>query len=558
MKKVFLSLLFLPLFFLVTTLAYADHSVDFNVTQVSGGDYPTSTNPYRSNYYTFFTDIPFVTPVPANNSLGSCSLVDNSTNESVDNNENLYEDSSTEDVIVISNISKSSAPVGWTSSSSYHLQCTTDTNSINSDDFNIAVTPTIIHVDQNNNLIDVYFSPVLDNYPNSSGHIFLDASNWFDELGYPNCENNVTYSGQTVSVCHFDLNNDPELPSTDNAHLFIGGAFFNNIYYGDYSYSSFSVNSISPQVKPLSGGTINAGDTYSENGSFTDFDSTSWTGTVDYGDGSGVHPLTLNSDNTFSLNHQYVNVGTYTVTVNITDNQGNIGTVTAQVIVNNNNTAPTVGAVSVSSNPVQTNHSTTATASFADANTSDTHTAVWDWGDGTTSNKTVTESNGSGSVSDNHTYTTAGSHTITLTVTDNTNMSGTAQYVVAVSPTNTFKGANLSHLNYNGADFSNLDLTKTNGSNAQFQNVNFTSANLTQSNFSNSNLQGSNFTNANLTKANLSNTNLTNTNFTGANLTQANLSNAVVTGVTYSNTTCPNGSNSNNHNNSCAGQGGGL
>jgi len=322
--------------------------------------------------------------------------------------------------------------------------------------------------------------------------------------------------------------------------------------------ASITVNSAPPQINPLSGSTITQGDTYSENGSFTDADSTLWTATVDYGDGSGVQPLTLNSDNMFSLNHQYTTEGTYTVTVNVTDNQGATGTGTATVIVNSNAIAPVVGQITSNPSPVKINTSTGFSANFTDANTSDTHTASWNWGDVQTSSGTVTESNGSGSVNDNHTYTALGSYPVTLTVTDSTNLSSTAQSVIAVIPTGGLTQANLSHTNYNGASFSGLNLTKVNGTNAQFQNVDFSSATLTQSNFSNSNLTGSNFTNANLNKANLSNSNLTNVNFTGANLTQANLSNSTRTRVVWSNTICPNGQNSDNHNNSCAGQGGGL
>jgi hypothetical protein len=40
-------------------------------------------------------------------------------------------------------------------------------------------------------------------------------------------------------------------------------------------------------------------------GSFYDPDSIEWTATVNYGDGSGVQPLTLNADRTFRLQHQY-------------------------------------------------------------------------------------------------------------------------------------------------------------------------------------------------------------------------------------------------------------
>ncbi len=189
-----------------------------------------------------------------------------------------------------------------------------------------------------------------------------------------------------------------------------------------------------PQINSFSGGTINEGDTYTSNGSFTDTDSNSWTATVDYGDGGGAQSLTLSGTN-FSLSHQYKDEGTYTVTVKVTDNQGATGTGTATVTVNN--ATPSVGTITVSTNPVQVNTATSATASFTDPGVLDTHTASWNWGDGNTTTGTVTESNGSGSVSDSHTYTAAGVYTVTLTVTDDDGLSATStfQYVSVYNPT---------------------------------------------------------------------------------------------------------------------------
>lgn len=89
-----------------------------------------------------------------------------------------------------------------------------------------------------------------------------------------------------------------------------------------------------PQINGLSGGSIIVGDTYSEDGAFADSDSTSWTATVDYGDGAGVENLEL-SGNSFSLNHQYNFLGAYSLTVTVTDDQGNIDTQTVTVNVNN-------------------------------------------------------------------------------------------------------------------------------------------------------------------------------------------------------------------------------
>ena len=50
----------------------------------------------------------------------------------------------------------------------------------------------------------------------------------------------------------------------------------------------------------------------------TDPGADTWTGTVDYGDGGGAQPLSLNVDKTFSLNHTYADNGVYTVRVTVT------------------------------------------------------------------------------------------------------------------------------------------------------------------------------------------------------------------------------------------------
>ena len=197
-----------------------------------------------------------------------------------------------------------------------------------------------------------------------------------------------------------------------------------------------------PVVNPISNATLNEGGTYSTSGSFTDNNSnaTSWTATVDYGDGGGAHALTLNADKTFSLSHVYQDEGNYTVTVAVTDNQGATGTGTATVTINN---APfSVGAITAPSSPVLINTAITASANFTDPGTLDTHTASWNWGDGNTTTGTVTETNGSGSVSNSHTYTATGVYSITLTVTDDDGVSNTStfQYVAVYDSNTSFAG----------------------------------------------------------------------------------------------------------------------
>lgn len=333
-----------------------------------------------------------------------------------------------------------------------------------------------------------------------------------------------------------------------------------------------------PSINQIQNVSVNEGDSYTANGSFTDPDSTSWVASVDYGDGSTSQPLQLSGMN-FTFNHIYHTVGTYTVTIYVTDNQGLIGTATATVIVNNPQ-PPQVGTITLSSNPVKINNSTTAITSFIDPAGGSSDTASWNWGDGSTSSGTVSESNGSGSVGpDSHTYMSLGSYIVMLTVTNGSdNLNGTSQAVIAVVPASGLRGANLTGKNYSGADLSGQNISGSNLSNGTFNNVNFssanlsgsngslgsyissnfTSANLTGGNFSRANFTGSNFTNAILTGANVSNANFTNVNLTGANLKGASFHGTTITGATWSNTICPNGTNSNNDGGTCVGQGGGL
>lgn len=74
-----------------------------------------------------------------------------------------------------------------------------------------------------------------------------------------------------------------------------------------------------PPPPPLEGGVL------ATSGYFADPDAETWTGTVDYGDGGGVHPLALDPDKTFDRSHAYTADGTYTVTVTVTDGRSGVG-----------------------------------------------------------------------------------------------------------------------------------------------------------------------------------------------------------------------------------------
>ncbi len=105
---------------------------------------------------------------------------------------------------------------------------------------------------------------------------------------------------------------------------------------GDTSEFSAPAPDLPPAVSVGSQGGLlvaNTGQSASLSGFFTDPDSHSWTATINYGDGSGVQPLVLAPDHTFTLDHVYGHEGNYFVTVAITDDDGEVGFARVPVIV---------------------------------------------------------------------------------------------------------------------------------------------------------------------------------------------------------------------------------
>lgn len=113
------------------------------------------------------------------------------------------------------------------------------------------------------------------------------------------------------------------------------------------------------------------------------------------------------------------------------------------------------------------------------------------------------------------------------------------------SPTD-LSGANFIDSDFAGSDF--RAVTSFSGTNLSYDNLsssNFTGVNLTGALISSTDLEG-----ANLTGATLNGDDLTN-----ADLTGATLSGAALAGVTWANTTCPDGSNSDTDGGTCIGFG---
>ncbi|MDD1652359.1 MAG: PKD domain-containing protein, partial [Methanomicrobiales archaeon] len=123
--------------------------------------------------------------------------------------------------------------------------------------------------------------------------------------------------------------------------------------------------------------TVDEGSPFTGSGSFTDPSSAAWIATVDYGDGSGVVPLAL-EDHAFSLGHTYGDNGVYTVTVTVTNVEGN--TAADELTVTVLNVAPVVDAGLDAF--LNQDVSLAGSGTFTDPG-ADTWTATVDYGDGT-------------------------------------------------------------------------------------------------------------------------------------------------------------------------------
>ncbi len=153
---------------------------------------------------------------------------------------------------------------------------------------------------------------------------------------------------------------------------------------------------------------------------------------MDYGDGSGVQPLTLNPDKSFDLSHTYMDDDSYTVTVTVTDDDGGVGTGSATVTVNN--VAPTVTAAS-DVTVIDENDVVTLSGEITDPGTQDTFTLSIDWGDGSTI-ETFNYAAGTTSYTVKHQYLddnpSSDDYPISVIVTDDDGGVGTGSTTVTV------------------------------------------------------------------------------------------------------------------------------
>jgi Tol biopolymer transport system component len=167
---------------------------------------------------------------------------------------------------------------------------------------------------------------------------------------------------------------------------------------------------------------------------FSDSDaSTSWTATVDYGDGAGARPLALNANKTFSLDHLWA-PGAYDVAIVVTDDAGAAGSLVIHVVVTN--VAPSIGLLPAVNLAFTRTLDTSGT--FTDPGSSETYSATVSYGDGTPVQALAigpysAPPLAAGSFALRHSYAAGGSYTVAVTVSDGRGGSTTAAMLVNVS-----------------------------------------------------------------------------------------------------------------------------
>ena len=192
-------------------------------------------------------------------------------------------------------------------------------------------------------------------------------------------------AGVAVSVAPITTNRFSfTLPLPDDVSH---GALLTALTLGSVSEFSPSVlageqgSSLAPEISIGEDIVLQQGERLERLASFEDLDSTSWTASVDYGDGSPIEQIAFSEDRSFDLDHVFVASGTHEVVVTVTDNTFVTATSSFTVTVNNDAPEGQFNQFSLSG-PVTEGDVVTLSGSFDDGGTNDVHIIEIDWGDG--------------------------------------------------------------------------------------------------------------------------------------------------------------------------------
>jgi outer membrane protein assembly factor BamB len=226
-------------------------------------------------------------------------------------------------------------------------------------------------------------------------------------------------------------------------------------------------------------------------------------------------------------------IGTTTVSCTATDTVGNTANASFLVAVTVDTTAPTITVPATITATATSNAGAVVNYSVSATDPDDT--------------ATVSCSPSSGSTFP------IGTTTVRCTATDTVANAAKASFLVVVSA----QGADCNLSDYPLAKGA-LVLKNANLAGCYLPGANLSGANATNANFTGAYLAGANLSSANLSQAQMQRSVLSNANLTAARLnlavlTGATLTGATLTGVTWAQTTCPDGTNSNNNGGTCTG-----
>ncbi|MFC2016517.1 PKD domain-containing protein [Chloroflexota bacterium] len=263
-----------------------------------------------------------------------------------------------------------------------------------------------------------YFASDDENGDSYDRHGWLDYTGWplspiFDDQFEDNDEDDSDFDGDLTRIASYSL----LYSIRSTATLF---TVFNEVVQ-----QAQEINIYAAVVNAGADGNINEGSIFNSAGFFVDALST-WTATVDYGDGSGTQSLALTDVGTFILSHKYSDNGTYTVMVTVSDAEANTGFDTAQVTVAN--VAPAVSAGIDTT--IDEGSTFTGLGYFTDPG-EDTWIATVDYNDGSGAQSLTLDPDKTFAL--NHTYSDNGIYTIAVTVADDDGGVGSDTVLVTVN-----------------------------------------------------------------------------------------------------------------------------
>jgi PKD repeat protein len=153
---------------------------------------------------------------------------------------------------------------------------------------------------------------------------------------------------------------------------------------------------------------------------------------IAWGDGSTENVSLAAGATSTSRGHTYLESGTYSVAVTVTDAGGM--SVAGGTTVTAMNVAPSLAALVLTPSSVTDHQTLTVSGTFSDPSAADTFTMNVAWGDGTSSNSSLVA--GTRSFSASHQYPTAGTYDLIVTITDRDNGPGTQDSSVVVTARN--------------------------------------------------------------------------------------------------------------------------